>query len=156
MRPVAPGLGTHTATDARSPGEHDECQDADLMSRSLFRVALTVALSVVSAGVFYTAWMAAFIILAQVQSPVLRVGLWLAAPPVTAAGFAVGLSAGRLNHKVRSVAFLRAFAWPLAGCAIGAALVFPFGPMLIVFGMFLMGTFAVVIREVVASRPRGF
>jgi len=31
--------------------------------------------------------------------------------------------------------------------AVGAAAVFPFGPMLIVFGMFAVGTLAVTIRE---------
>jgi hypothetical protein len=37
--------------------------------------------------------------------------------------------------------------WSLAGCAISCVIVWPFGPMLIVFGMFLIGTLSVVLQE---------
>jgi hypothetical protein len=36
----------------------------------------------------------------------------------------------------------------MIGCAIGAAVVYWFGPMLIVFGMFAAGTASVALREV--------
>jgi hypothetical protein len=48
--------------------------------------------------------------------------------------------------------------WPLIGCSLGAAAVFWFGPMLIVFGMFVAGTASVVVREVLlqlAHRAHG-
>jgi len=48
--------------------------------------------------------------------------------------------------------FLNIFKWSLAGCAIGAGSVVWFGPMLIVFGMFLVGTASVALREVVRIR----
>ena len=66
-----------------------------------------------------------------------------------AAGFAVGVTmAERLGKKGRT-SFIRIYVWPLVGCAIGAAVVYPFGPMLIVFGMFAAGTASVLVREIV-------
>ena len=50
--------------------------------------------------------------------------------------------------------FFNIYKWPLVGCIIGAALVFPFGPMLIVFGMFGLGTLSVILREVKSGRCR--
>jgi Na+/H+-translocating membrane pyrophosphatase len=40
----------------------------------------------------------------------------------------------------------------LAGCAIGAAVVFYFGPMLIVFAMFALGTAGILTKEVVSIK----
>ena len=37
--------------------------------------------------------------------------------------------------------------WPLIGCTIGAGVVYWFGPMLVVFGMFAAGTAGIVLRE---------
>ena len=79
---------------------------------------------------------------------------WLSAPLVTAAGFAAGLwIVERLLGAART-RFSRIFAWPLVGCALGAAAVFWFGPMLIVFGMFLAGTVSVVLRESLAGKRK--
>lgn len=39
-----------------------------------------------------------------------------------------------------------------AGCAIGGGIVWGFGPMLIVFGMFAIGTLSVVLHEVARIR----
>ncbi|MHC4560054.1 MAG: hypothetical protein ACYTFW_18835, partial [Planctomycetota bacterium] len=47
--------------------------------------------------------------------------------------------------------FWKTYKWCLAGCAIGGGIFWLFGPMLIVFGMFLAGTLSIVIYEVVKS-----
>ncbi len=45
--------------------------------------------------------------------------------------------------------FFQIYIWPLIGCSIGAGAVYWFGPMLIVFGMFVVGTASVALREMV-------
>jgi hypothetical protein len=115
---------------------------------------VTTISSIVCAGVFYWLWMAVFLATFRSCGPVWRGLLWMAAPVVTAIGFAVGIwfwerSAGH-GHN-----FLRVLAWPLIACALGAAAVYWYGPMLIVFGMFAAGTASVVLREVVVATSRG-
>ena len=110
---------------------------------------LRLASPLLGAGVFYLAWMAAFLVLTRSVSVVAETVLWLLAPVMTAAGFAVGITvAERLAKKDKS-SFMRIYVWPLVGCVIGAAIVYPFGPMLIVFGMFAGGTSSVAVREIV-------
>ena len=53
------------------------------------------------------------------------------------------LEAGVLRQAPRTLI------WPLVGCAVGALAVYWYGPMLIVFGMFVSGTCGVVLRELV-------
>jgi len=83
--------------------------------------------------------------------PVVKGFLWVAAPVVTAAGFAAGIILIDLIAKTGKIRFVRIYVWPLAGCAIGAGIVFPFGPMLIVFGMFGLGTASVLLREILLN-----
>jgi hypothetical protein len=113
------------------------------------RKALKVACSVLCAGGAYFIWMAAFIFLDDVGGRALRALLWLAAPVATALGFAVGAALCERLTEGRRERFRGVYLWPLAGCSIGAVVVFPFGPMLIVFGMFLMGTASMILRELV-------
>lgn len=108
-----------------------------------------VALSLLGAGVFYLAWLAAILLITGSPGGPWEVVLWLSAPVVTAAGFAVGILVSQPLTKTKKARFLRIFIWPLAGCAIGAGVVYWFGPMLIVFGMFAAGTASVVLREVI-------
>ena len=115
----------------------------------LLGAVLRVAVSVVCAGVFYVGWMAVFIPAFKTGSVVLRGIGWLSAPVVTAAGFATGIAICEYLARTRRTDLLRMFRWPLIGCALGAGAVFPFGPMLIVFGMFAAGTASVALREVV-------
>ncbi len=114
---------------------------------SLRTLALRVAVSLLLAGVFYLAWMSVFILTYHSAGPGVRAFLWIAGPPVVAAGFALGLMLFRWKARRRRIEFLRCYIWPLVGCAIGTAVVFPFGPMLIVFGIFILGTLAVTIYE---------
>lgn len=117
--------------------------------RAYLQLALVrVALALLGAAVFYLAWLAVFLLITGSVGAPWEVVLWLSAPVVTGAGFAVGiLVSQRLTNSKRG-RFLRIFIWPLAGCALGAGAVYRFGPMLIVFGMFAAGTASVVLREV--------
>lgn len=118
------------------------------------RQFLTVAASILCGGVLYFLWMGVFLALSDRAGVVVRGILWLLAPVVTAAGFAVGLAVSERLFGSAKVSFLRVLMWPLGGCVLGAAAVYWHGPMLIVFGMFLCGTAGVVLRQVLGSRRR--
>ena len=120
-----------------------------------WRAFVRVALSLLCAGVFYSAWLAAFLLVDRLDSAVVETILWLSAPVATAAGFAAGVIAVERLTGAGKTGFWRIFLWPLIGCAIGAASVYWFGPMLIVFGMFAAGTASLVLREVVLGFKRG-
>jgi hypothetical protein len=114
-----------------------------------WKALVRIAVSLLCAVVFYLVWMAAFLLTTGIESPAVETALWLLAPVVTAAGFATGIAVReRLAGKTRPF-FLRIYLWPLLGCAIGAGLVYRFGPMLIVFAMLAAGTASVALREVV-------
>lgn len=108
---------------------------------------LRLVMSVVGGGVLYGAWLAVVLgTTGQPASP--RPFLvMLTAPIVTAFGFALGTVLGERLTRGYHVRLSRAIRWPLVGCVVGALLVYPFGPMLMVFGMFGLGTVAVATRE---------
>ena len=112
-----------------------------------FQQVLIVASSILCAAVLYFLWMGTFILLSGHVGEAAKGFLWVLAPVVTAAGFAVGLAMSERPLTSRRVSFGRIYVWPLVGCAVGAAAVYWHGPMLIVFGMFLMGTASVVLRQ---------
>jgi len=122
--------------------------------RPLCGVFIRVILSVVFAGIFYIGWMAVAIaeFRSGLDSLFLKAIIWLAAPVVTALGFTTGVFIYELLPGTGKSKFFNIFKWSLAGCAIGAGSVVWFGPMLIVFGMFLVGTASVAIRETVRIR----
>lgn len=113
------------------------------------RLCVKLAMSAFGAGLFYTGWLACAIpVLKGEGQLLLKAACWLSAPLLTGLGFAVPIViferlAGDAKEDVR-----RTLLWPVAACAVGAAVVFPFGPMLIVFAMFAAGTAAVIWREV--------
>jgi len=120
--------------------------------RAIGGVFVRVILSAVFAGIFYTAWLVVAIPVTKlgIDSLILKAILWSSAPAVTALGFTTGvfifeLFAGTGGRDK----FLNIFKWSLAGCAIGAGSIVWFGPMLIVFGMFLLGTASVAQREII-------
>ena len=84
----------------------------------------------------------------RLDSPVAEAALWLLAPVATAAGFATSIVISERLTRASRTRFSRLLAWPLLGCAIGAGVVYGFGPMLIVFGMFGAGTASVALGEV--------
>lgn len=117
--------------------------------RTLWRVFIKVTVSLLCAGISYSVWLAAFLVAAELGSSVVETIGWLSAPVATAVGFAIGITIFECVTRARRTSFLRIFAWPLIGCALGAGAVYWFGPMLIVFGMFALGTASVALREMV-------
>jgi hypothetical protein len=120
--------------------------------KCFFGLFIRIIVSVIFAGIFYTGWLA-------VAIPVLKSGplfakalCWLSAPVVTAAGFACGIAIFELLPGTRKSKPRDIVLWPLAGCAIGAAVVFFFGPMLIVFAMFALGTAGILTKEIISIK----
>ena len=72
----------------------------------------------------------------------------LTAPVVTAVGFGLGMLVSERLTGRRHDGFRGAFLWALAGGTIGTAGMFPLGGMMAGFGLFGLGTTAVIIREV--------
>ncbi|MFQ6035559.1 MAG: hypothetical protein ACE5NM_06890 [Sedimentisphaerales bacterium] len=122
--------------------------------RPLCEVFIRVIFSIIFAGIFYIGWMAIAIpaLKSGLESLILKAIIWLAAPLTTAAGFATGVAIFELFPGTRKSKFLNIFKWSLIGCVIGAGSVVWFGPMLIVFGMFLAGTSSVTLKEIVRLR----
>jgi hypothetical protein len=114
-----------------------------------------VAISIVTGALFYLAWMAAFIVLPTEASSLLRGLLWAAAPVVTALGFLTGSVLFSRFRRLPRLTLGRLCLFPLIGCVLGASAVFPFGPMLIVFGMCLGGSLSMVLHELVWLRKIG-
>jgi len=120
----------------------------------LFKGAVNVVVSLLCGGAYYFAWLAVFLLTLKLDLPILNIVLWPLAPVVTAAGFAVGVMIGqRLTGAERS-GFGHIYRWPLVGCIVAVALVYPIGPMLIVFGMLVAGTMSVALRELAVLRTK--
>jgi len=113
-----------------------------------------VAASLLGAAVSYSAWLAVFLLTVKERGSIWEALLWLLSPLATALGFAAGVSVAERLAGDRRSSFGRLLIWPLLGCAVGAGVVYWFGPMLIVFGMFVMGTASIAVREVLACRRR--
>ncbi len=113
---------------------------------------IRIIVSVIFAGIFYTGWMAVAIPVLKSGPLFAKVLCWLLAPVVTAAGFACGIVIFELLPGTRKSRLRDIVLWPLAGCAIGAAVVFFFGPMLIVFGMFGLGAASILTKEIVSIK----
>ncbi len=113
-----------------------------------------VAISVLFAGLFHTAWLVVFLLVFKNSTGSTLPVLWIIAPFVTATGFATGMMMANRLFAGRRDSFFRALIWPLAGCVLGAVAVVWFGPMLIVFGMFLVGTGSVILWEFLGHRPK--
>jgi len=120
--------------------------------KCFFGLFVRIIISVIFAGIFYTGWMA-------IAIPVLKSGpsfakalCWLSAPVVTASGFAAGIAIFELLPGTRKSKPRDIILWPLASCSIGAAVVFFFGPMLIVFAMFALGTAGILTKEIVSIK----
>ncbi|UCC97465.1 MAG: hypothetical protein JSW66_16685 [Phycisphaerales bacterium] len=117
--------------------------------KCLFGLFARVIISVAFAGIFYVGWMAIAIGVLMSGPLPAKALCWLSAPVITGAGFASGLALFELLPGTRKSKRRDIVLWPLAGCAIGAAVVFCFGPMLIVFAMFALGTASILAKEIV-------
>ena len=123
-----------------------------IRSRRRWTAFIRIGVSFVCGGISYVIWLAAFLLATKLNGPVVETALWLLAPVATAIGFTLGIR--WLDHLTvtRKTSFFRVLAWPLMGCAIGATVVYWFGPMLIVFGMLVAGAASVALREAVMMR----
>jgi hypothetical protein len=126
-----------------------------MQTRRLARAFGRVVVSLLIAGIFYVGWLAVFLAAFKDRGVPVKAILWVIAPIITAAGFAVGSMVGKRMTESRWGAFFPIFLWPLVGCIVGAVSVVWFGPMLIVFGMFFVGTGSVALREVVVLDRSG-
>ncbi|MHC4476822.1 MAG: hypothetical protein ACYTEL_14340 [Planctomycetota bacterium] len=124
------------------------------------KLCVKLGLSAFGAGLFYTGWLVCAIPVLKNEGLLwLKAACWLSAPLLTGLGFALPIViferlAGDAKEDLR-----RTLLWPMAACAVGAAVIFPFGPMLIVFAMFMAGTAAVIWREVrlfIKARQQGW
>ena len=119
----------------------------DMNFRSLLKSLVVVALSILAAESFFFGWLAVFIPAFKTGITGLKTVGWISAPVVTSLGFTTGLWIGERIIQSRKPRFLLVWIWPLLGCSLGAAAVYWFGPMLIVFGMFVAGTVSVTAWE---------
>ena len=108
--------------------------------------------SVLFGAAFYLAWMALFLVCHAYLSPLFRPFLWILAPIITGLGFFAGAALFIRFRHLPHPPLQRLYLYPLIGCSIGAAVVFPFGPMLIVFGMCLLGSLSMLLFELVEFR----
>jgi hypothetical protein len=119
-------------------------------------ILVRVALSVIFGGIFHIGWLAIAIPTLTSEFGGLfvfvKAVIWILAPILTGLGFATGPKIFELLPGTDKTRFWETYKWCLAGCAIGGGIVFVFGPMLIVFGMFAAGTMCVVLHE--AARIR--
>ena len=76
----------------------------------------------------------------------------LTAPVVTAAGFGLGMLIAEHLTRRRQSGFRGAYLWSLVGGTIGTVALFPLGGMMAGFGLFFLGTAALLIREVLYLR----
>lgn len=123
--------------------------DSVLNLRYLSGQLLRISSSLFCAGLFYSAWLAAFLLAYKLENATVQVIFGLLAPAVTAMGFSVGIVIFEHLAKTSKSRFYRIFTWAFIGCAIGAGIVYWFGPMLIVFGMFGAGTASIALKEIV-------
>lgn len=111
------------------------------------RLLIKVGFSLLCGGILFTVWLALFLLTNSFVRPFLETVLWFIAPIFTASGFALGIIIYERLTNTRRTKFVQVFIWALVGCVIGALVVYWFGPMLIVFGMLMMGSLAMAVRE---------
>ena len=116
-----------------------------LMYRSIF--------SLLAAGFTYVLWFGIFFT-ADLSNNVTETTLIILAPVFTSFGFALGIFIMERLSEERTTNLFLIFLWTLAWCAVGAFVTNLFGPMLIVFGMFIMGALSVAVREVIIYRRK--
>ncbi len=109
-------------------------------------------LSLFFAALFYFLWLAVFLLSNSEPGSIIRRVLWISAPFTTALGFTVGMALSEKTVKAGWFRFLKQYTWALSGCALGAVTAYRFGPMLIVFGMFICGSISIILCELIVPR----
>ncbi len=109
-------------------------------------------ISLLSGAAFYLVWMGVFLLSRPYLSPLFRGVLWFLAPIATGLGFFAGAALFTLFRHLAPIPLRRLCCYSLLACSAGAAVVFPFGAMLIVFGMCVLGSFAMLLFEAAEFR----
>ncbi len=100
----------------------------------------------------YAAWLT-MVRVTMPQSPdAITFPVMLTGPVATAFGFAAGTMLSERLIRGYRMPLSRAILWPLVGCMVGALLIYPFGPTLVVYGTFGMGIVTALTREAWAKR----
>lgn len=128
-------------------------------SPPMLGVIVRVLVSLLGGITMFAAWLIA--VLTRMPRPPVPPSftVTLTAPVVTAVGLGLGMLVAERLTKRRQARARGAFLWPLAGCILGTVAMFPLGGMLVGFGLFGLGTAALLIREVLlrgesARRPK--
>ena len=126
-------------------------EQSDQQGISTWTRLARILTSTLFGGLFYLIWLSVYLLLST-EGGLLETVLWFAAPIITAIGFASGIIVYDHFYSSTKLRFIRLVSWPLIGCAIGAVIVYWFGPMLIVFSMLVFGAITVAAREVFSIR----
>lgn len=109
---------------------------------------ISVATSLMFAGLFYSVWLAAFLLTVQANSILVEGIGWLTMPVATALGFTTGFVLFKRMVDKEFKGFFCFFLWFWGWCVLGAVIVYWIGPMVVVFNMFLFGIVGTVVKEV--------
>jgi hypothetical protein len=118
------------------------------------RFAIRFTIAVVLGGMLHVAWVTLVILGRSLgASGTARDALWLAGPIVTAAGYATGLAIRVRGASTVKRRFLQVFVVVLIGCAFGAIVGRPLGPMFVGLGALAAGGLT-ALALVVRTAPR--
>lgn len=113
---------------------------------------IKICISIIFGAIFYLIGLVIFLITPFVDNAIFILIKWALLPITTAFGFAFGIWLFERKLIDQKSSFRKILAWTLVGCIIPSIIVFPFGPMLIVFAMCFGGTLSVILREVFLNR----
>jgi hypothetical protein len=115
------------------------------------RCAIRLAIAAVLGGMLHVVWVTLVILGGSLgASGIVRGALWLAGPIMTAAGYAAGLAIRVRGAPTVERRFSHVFVVVLIGCAVGAIVGRPIGPMFFGLGVLAAGgltALALVIRD---------
>jgi len=119
--------------------------------RSVVRLAIVLGLG----GALHAAWVVLFILGASLgASGIAKDALWLAAPIMTAAGYAAGLTIRVRGAPTVERRFSQPFMIVLAACAAGAIVGRPIGPMFAGLGVLAAGALSALALAIRTARTR--
>lgn len=121
---------------------------------AIWRCAVRFAIALLLGGALHVAWVALFILGASLgASGIARSALWLVGPIVTAAGYATGLTIRARGACTVKGRFPQVFTFVLIGCAIGAILGRPIGPMFFGLGALAAGALSALVLVISLRSP---
>jgi hypothetical protein len=117
------------------------------------RYAIRLAVALLLGVTLHAAWVAVFILGASLgASGIAKGGLWLAAPIMTAAGYATGLTIPVRGAAPLKGRFSQVFVGVWIGCALGGIIGSRVGPMFIGLGVLGAGALAALTLAICTAR----